>query len=65
MCRTRTFTGANRTNHSCSDNRFARSFEILNLTRALLQEIATQLMLIIEMICKTKQDLGWTRYTPR
>ncbi|KAJ0795671.1 hypothetical protein HanPI659440_Chr04g0153151 [Helianthus annuus] len=25
----------------------------------------TQPMLIIEMIFKTKQDLGWTRYTPR
>uniref|UniRef100_A0A251UUH1 Uncharacterized protein n=1 Tax=Helianthus annuus TaxID=4232 RepID=A0A251UUH1_HELAN len=25
----------------------------------------TQPMLIIEMIFKTKQDLGWTRHTPR
>ncbi|KAJ0742362.1 hypothetical protein HanPI659440_Chr10g0363341 [Helianthus annuus] len=42
---------------------FFRNFQSL-LVRT-YKKSQTQLMLIIEMIFKTKQDLGWTRYTPR
>ncbi|KAF5790889.1 hypothetical protein HanXRQr2_Chr09g0388381 [Helianthus annuus] len=49
----------------CSGNR-SHSFGFQNFFFVrYFKKSQTQSMLIIETILKTKQDLGWTRYTPR